>query len=608
MCGIIGYIGNREAAPILLSGLSRLEYRGYDSAGIAVADEKVGISVVKSVGKVRALYEKCEGGGLLSGKCGIAHTRWATHGAPSEVNAHPHISRGGLYAIVHNGIIENAASLRDELSRYGYHSVSETDSEVVAHLLEYYDRGDGLSAVFSVLSRLEGSYALGILRRGSGEVFLARHRSPLLIGIAEGETFFASDVTALLPYTARVIGLEDGECARLTAEKITVFDRSGRAVCKREERLTLTSRQTERGGYSHYMRKEIAEEGEAVDRTVRGCLHGGCLIWEKNRELCERLSVASQVVIVACGSAYYAGHCAAYAMRTLLGIPITVELAGEFHQGPLLIDKKTVCLAISQSGETADTLMAVREAKRRGAFTVAIVNCENSTLAKESDYALYTLASPEIAVATTKGFTSQLAALYLFTLFVGKIRGVVARDRVAGLLTSLRDAENFISAALSLDLDIQRLAERYHGRNAFFYIGRQFEYSLALEGALKLREIAYRHAYGFAAGELKHGSIALIEGREVVLALACHSPTRDRMLSTIAEVKARGADVIAIVKHEDRHLFDKADAVIGLPYFEELFFPLGEVIPLQLFAYHTARLLGCDIDMPRNLAKSVTVE
>lgn len=608
MCGIMGYLGEREAAPVLLSGLSHLEYRGYDSAGMAVVDPTGHISVMKSVGKVKSLYDKCEGGKLLSGKWGIAHTRWATHGAPSEVNAHPHLSRDGLYAIVHNGIIENAAALRDELADNGYPAVSETDSEVVANLLEFYDRGDGLLALTKTLSRLEGSYALGIVRRHSREVFLARYQSPLLIGKSEGETFFASDVTALLPYTARVIELDDGEIAHVTPEGITVYDRSGQALLKKELRLAVTAKETSRGKYSHFMRKEIAEEGRVAGRAVSCYYDRRQFLWEEDRVFCERLSQAVRFVIVACGSAYYAGLTAAYTMEALLGMPVTVILASEFYTGSLLVGERDVCLFISQSGETADTLSAMRAAKAKGAFTVAIVNAENSTLTKSCDRVLYTLAGLEIAVATTKGFVSQLAVLYLFTLFLGRIRGTVAKERLSLLAESLYGVENFIGSVLSLEEKIKLLAERYHGREAFFYIGRQFEYALALEGALKLREIAYRHAYGFAAGELKHGSIALLEGRETVLALACHAATRDKMRSSIAEVKARGADVIAIVKEGEGSLFDGADAVIELPSFEELFLPLGEVIPLQLFAYHTACLLGCDIDKPRNLAKSVTVE
>ena len=608
MCGIMGYLGEREAAPVLLSGLSHLEYRGYDSAGMAVVDPTGHISVMKSVGKVKSLYDKCEGGKLLSGKWGIAHTRWATHGAPSEVNAHPHLSRDGLYAIVHNGIIENAAALRDELADNGYPAVSETDSEVIANLLEFYDRGDGLLALRKTLSRLEGSYALGIIRCHSREVFLARYQSPLLIGKSEGETFFASDVTALLPYTARVIELDDGEIAHVTPKGATVYDRAGQALLKKELRLAVKAKETSRGKYSHFMRKEIAEEGRVAGRAVSRYYDRRQFSWEEDRVFCERLSQAFRFVIVACGSAYYAGLTAAYTMEALLGMPVTVILASEFYTGSLLVGERDVCLFISQSGETADTLSAMRAAKAKGAFTVAIVNAENSTLAKSCDRVLYTLAGLEIAVATTKGFVSQLAVLYLFTLFLGRIRGAVAKERLSLLAESLYGVENFIESVLSLEEKIKLLAERYHGREAFFYIGRQFEYALALEGALKLREIAYRHAYGFAAGELKHGSIALLEGRETVLALACHAATRDKMRSSIAEVKARGADVIAIVKEGDGSFFTEADAVIELPSFEELFLPLGEVIPLQLFAYHTARLLGCDIDKPRNLAKSVTVE
>ena len=605
MCGIIGYTGTQNAAPVLLEGLKKLEYRGYDSAGIAVLNDG-SISISKVTGRIAGLAEKTEDGRLLPGVTGIGHTRWATHGAPTEPNAHPHTSNDGRFAVVHNGIIENYMELWEELTRKGYHFESETDTEVVVHLVEMYYRGNLKQAVMRTSARLQGSYALGIICADEpGKIFAVREASPLILGVGIGENYFASDVTALVAHTRNAIYLEDGEFAELTPDSITVFDCTGHTIQKRVSRITWDIQAAEKGGYDHFMLKEIMEQPRAVKATMAPRIKGSEIVLD---DVDIDLKQINKIMITACGSAYYAGCAAKYAIEKLCRVPVITELASELRYSDPLIDEHTLLIVLSQSGETADTIAAMRECQRRGAKTLAIVNVVGSTIAKIADWCLYTWAGPEIAVATTKGYTTQLTVLYLFALYAAKKMETVDDITWRKHLSALKALPKQIQQALDMNPGIAQLAKKYHSTCSMFFIGRNTDYAVALEGALKMKEISYIHAESYAAGELKHGTIALICEGQPVIALCCNDSVSEKTMSNIVEVKARGAEVLAVAFRDDTRIVSLADDMLYIPKIDPLFSAAVEIVPLQILAYHVAKENGCDIDKPKNLAKSVTVE
>lgn len=605
MCGIVGYTGAQQAAPILLEGLKKLEYRGYDSAGIAILHDG-NIRISKVTGRIANLCEKTRDGQLTPGVCGIGHTRWATHGAPTDTNAHPHVSSDGRFAVVHNGIIENYIQLRRELMDKGYSFASQTDTEVIVHLLEMYYRGDLKRAVMQTAARLCGSYALGITCADApGKLFAVREASPLILGIGAGENYFASDVTALVAYTRNVIYLEDGELAELTADSVRVYDCTGQPIRKTISHITWDVQAAEKGGYDHFMLKEIMEQPRAVKAAIAPRVKNGAVVLE---DMQIDLQNIRQIVITACGSAYYAGCAGKYAIEKLCGIPVQTELASELRYNDPLIDEHTLLIALSQSGETADTIAAVKEGQRRGAKTLAIVNVVGSTIATMTDCCLYTYAGPEIAVATTKGYTTQLAVLYLFALYMGKALGRISPETYGQLLSALKALPKQLQQALDMNPGLEALAKKYHNTHSMFFIGRNTDSAVALEGALKMKEISYMHAEAYAAGELKHGTIALISEGQPVVALCCNDKVLEKTVSNVVELKARGAKVLAVAIKGDSRISPVADDMIVIPRTEAVFSPLLQIVPLQLLAYYTARERGCDIDKPKNLAKSVTVE
>ncbi|MBQ6679396.1 MAG: glutamine--fructose-6-phosphate transaminase (isomerizing) [Lachnospiraceae bacterium] len=608
MCGIVGYTGTQAAAPVLLSGLSKLEYRGYDSAGIAVLNEgKIGLAKVK--GKIANLMELTDSGKNVPGFAGIGHTRWATHGAPTDVNAHPHISSDGRFAIVHNGIIENFAVLRDELTAKGYEFLSDTDTEVVAHLIEMYYTGNFKAAVMKAVSRLEGSYALGIVCTDEPEtVFAVREKSPLILGAGIGENFFASDVTALVAYTKNAIYLEDGEFAEVKPDGITVYDAAGREITKPISRITWDIEAAEKGGYDHFMLKEIMEQPRAVQATIDPRIKNGRIHLDDFEMDSAEFKNINKIVITACGSASYAGQAGRYAIEKLCRIPVTVELASELRYADPLIDEHTLLIVLSQSGETADTIAAMKECKERGARVLSIVNVVGSTIARLSDDTLYTWAGPEIAVATTKGYTTQLILLYLFAIYAADKLGRIDSAEYDRLLSEIRKIPNLLQRTIDMNHDVPALAKKYYTHDDVYFIGRNTDYAACMEGALKLKEISYVHAEAYAAGELKHGTIALIETGTPVVALCLNEALAEKTMSNIIEVKARGAEVIALAFKGNTEIIKKADDIVYIPRTEPLFADVLAVLPLQLFAYYVAKERGCDIDKPKNLAKSVTVE
>ena len=608
MCGIVGFTGKQSAAPVLLAGLKKLEYRGYDSAGIAVENDGL-ISVSKVSGRIANLCEKTKDGALLQGNTGIGHTRWATHGAPTDVNAHPHISNDRRFTVVHNGIIENYMALREELIEKGYHFESQTDTEVVVHLLEMYDSGDFKETVMRTTARLEGSYALGILCADCpGTIYAVREASPLILGVGVGENFFASDVTALVAYTRNAIYLEDGEFAALTPNGISVFDCTGAPIRKEVSRITWSIEAAEKGGYDHFMLKEIMEQPRAVKAALTPRLQEGRIHLDGFDYSPEELQEIRKVVITACGSAYYAGCAGKYAIEKLCRLPVVVELASELRYSDPQIDSSTLLIVLSQSGETADTIAAMKECQKRGAKTLAVVNVVGSTIAKLAEHTLYTWAGPEIAVATTKGYTTQLTVLYLFALYTAEKLALVSEEDYHRLRSQLQGLPKQMQQVLDMNTTIPRLAEKYKHSASVFFIGRNTDYSVALEGALKLKEISYIHAEAYAAGELKHGTIALIDEGQPVVALCCNEMIAEKTMNNIIEVKARGAKVLAVAEKGNRTILSQADDVIYIPHVDPLFSAAVEVVPLQLLAYYTAKEKGCDIDKPKNLAKSVTVE
>lgn len=608
MCGIVGFTGKRNAAPILLDGLKKLEYRGYDSAGIAVEHNGV-ISVSKVRGRITNLCEKTEDGKKLPGFSGIGHTRWATHGAPTDVNAHPHMSCDRRFSVVHNGIIENYMVLREELIANGYTFSSQTDTEVIVHLIEMYYNGDFKEAVMKATSRLEGSYALGVLCADCpGRIMAVREASPLILGIGVGENFFASDVTALVACTRNAVYLDDGEFAELTPESITVFDCTGAVIRKPVNRITWSIEAAEKGGYEHFMLKEIMEQPRAVKAALAPRVQEKHIQLDDFGFTAEELRSIRKIVITACGSAYYAGCAGKYAIEKLCRIPVDVQLASELRYGEPQIDCDTLLIVLSQSGETADTIAAMKECRSLGARTLAIVNVVGSTIAKLADHTLYTWAGPEIAVATTKGYTTQLSVLYLFAVYAAQTMELLPESEYIRLIGELQSIPQKVQQALDMSAALPQLVEKYDVGQSVFYIGRNTDYAVALEGALKMKEISYIHAEAYAAGELKHGTIALIDEGQNVIALCCNKRIAEKTMNNIVEVKTRGAQVLALAVKGNRTVLAQADDVIYIPDIDPLFQAVVEIIPLQLLAYYVAKNKGCDIDKPKNLAKSVTVE
>ena len=610
MCGIVGYVGAQQAAPILLEGLQKLEYRGYDSAGIAVLDGST-IELAKACGEIKNLLAKTHDGSDLHGYIGLGHTRWATHGAPTEANAHPHVSNDGKFAIVQNGIIENFMELREMLQAKGFVFHSETDTEVIVHLLDMYYTGDGnlKDTVMKTLGRLEGSYAIGILCADCPEqMFLARNGCPLIIGVGAGENFFASDVTALVSHTKNVVYLDDGELAEVRADSYTVFDCTGKPIEKPVSRVAWDIEAAEKGGYEHFMLKEIMEQPRAIKSTLDPRVKDHRVVFDELKMTDEQLMGFNKIMITACGSAFYAGQAGKYALEKLTHIPVDADLASEFRYRDPIVDEHTLMIIISQSGETADTIAAIREAQSKGAYVLSIVNVVGSTIARISDDVIYTWAGPEIAVATTKGYTTQVSVLYLLALYLGEKRGCLSREETAKLTDDLMILPQMVQRAIDLNPQIAQLAERYKNNPSLFFIGRNVDYAVCMEGSLKLKEISYLHSEAYAAGELKHGTIALIEENRLVIAVACYEPLFDKTMSNVKEVKARGARVLGVALEGNRAIYSEADDVILVPRMDDLFVVPAEIVPLQLFAYYVAKANGCAIDKPKNLAKSVTVE
>ena len=608
MCGIVGYIGDNQAAPILLEGLEKLEYRGYDSAGVAVFSEN-GIRVAKAKGRLRVLSELIEGGKAVAGTLGIGHTRWATHGAPSDVNSHPQTSEGGKFAVVHNGIIENYLYLKNHLMRRGVQFVSETDTEVVAQMLEYYDRGDILETIAKVISKVEGSYALGIISTEYPDrLFCVRKDSPLIIGVGAGENFIASDIPAILSHTRDIYRLKDNEIAVLTRDAVEFFSPDAEPVEKTIEHIEWDIEAAEKGGYEHFMMKEICEQPKAVRDTIAPRIRNGRVVLDDITLTAEQLKSFTKICIVACGTAYHVGVVAKYAFEELLRIPVEVDVASEFRYRKPIIDERTLMIIISQSGETADTLAALREAKRAGCRVLSIVNVVGSTIANESDDVIYTWAGPEISVASTKAYSTQLAVIYLLTLYIGEKLGRLSAEELDRYIDELQQIPELIEKMLAHKENIQFFASRYFNAGDMYFIGRNVDYAASLEASLKLKEISYIHSEAYAAGELKHGPISLIEDGTLVIALATDGRLFDKMMSNIREVKARGAVVLGLATEDRTEIAEQTDMVFYIPKVSPFMLPSLSVIPMQLFAYYVASMKGCDIDKPRNLAKSVTVE
>ena len=612
MCGIVGYAGREQAAPILLDGLERLEYRGYDSAGIAVLSESAGLQVKKAKGRLKVLSAMVDGGRSVDGFIGVGHTRWATHGEPNYINSHPHTSEQGKIALVHNGIIENYVEIKDFLISRGVHFCSDTDTEVVAQLLEYYYliSGDLLGSVYKVLDRIEGAYALGILCADMPDTFIAaRKDAPLLLGYGEGCNFIASDVTAIIKHTRDISYMDDGEVAVVTADEIQVFDALGQPVEKQHSYVDWDVSAAEKGGYAHFMFKEIMEQPEAVRKTISPRIKNKLIEFEELSLSDEYIASLSKIFIIACGSSYHVGMVGRYNLERLLRKPVEVMLASEFRYADPLVDEHTLVIVISQSGETLDSMAALREAKSLGARILSIVNVVGSSIARESDDVLYTWAGPEIAVATTKAYSTQLVLLDMFGVWLAKKTGSIKPSDYALIVEELLALPEKMESVLENIDEIKYLASRYFNHNSVFYIGRNLDYALGLEGSLKLKEISYIHSEAYAAGELKHGTISLIEEGTLVVALCTYAPLFDKAVSNIVEVQARGADVIALTTESRRRQMGKTvENVLTVPDTHLILQPSLGVIPLQLFAYYVALQRGCDIDKPRNLAKSVTVE
>ena len=612
MCGIVGYAGADQAAPILLEGLEKLEYRGYDSAGIAVLSGAKDLQVKKSKGRLKALSTLVDGGRSVEGVLGIGHTRWATHGEPSDINSHPHLSSGSRIAVVHNGIIENYVEIKEFLLSQGLRFQSETDTEVVAQLLEYYynQSGDIMASVYKMLHRIEGAYALGIMCQDLPDAFIAaRKDAPLLLGYGEGCSFIASDVTAIIKHTRDIAYMEDGEVAVVSAGGIQVFNAMGQPVEKEHSFVDWDVSAAEKGGYAHFMFKEIMEQPAAVRKTVSPRIKDGRIFFEELKLTKEEIRNLSRIFIVACGSSYHVGMVGKYNLERLLRRPVDVALASEFRYADPLVDENSLVIIISQSGETLDSMAALRQAKALGARILSIVNVVGSSIAREADDVLYTWAGPEIAVATTKAYSTQLVLLDMLGLYFAEAIGSVSREEYALIVEELQALPAKLEAVLENTEEIKYLASRYFNHNSIFFIGRNLDYALGLEGSLKLKEISYIHSEAYASGELKHGTISLIEDGTLVVALCSYAPLFDKSISNIVEVKARGADIVALTADSlCSDLKKTVENVLTIPDTHVILQPSLGVVPLQIFAYYVALHRGCDIDKPRNLAKSVTVE
>ena len=611
MCGIVGYVGKEQAAPILLDGLSKLEYRGYDSAGMAVYDgEKIVIK--KATGRLKVLSELTHDGTTMPGHIGIGHTRWATHGEPSDVNAHPHFNSDQSIAVVHNGIIENYMKLRKILEERGYHFCSDTDTEVVAHLLDYYYKKydkNPLTAVTKVTHRVEGSYALGIIFADQPDtVYSVRKDSPLIVGVGNGGNLIASDVPAVLKYTRDVYFIENEEIARLTENNIEFFNVDGDPIEKETKHIDWDINAAEKGGYEHFMLKEIYEQPKAVRDTISPRIKDGQIVIEELGMSDDEIRAIKKIHIVACGSAYHTGVTNKYVFEGLARIPVEVDLASEFRYRNPILEEGALVIIISQSGETADSLAALRLAKERGVQTLGIVNVVGSSIAREADKVMYTWAGPEIAVATTKAYSCQLVAQYLLALKFAQVRGQITDSQLAEYLHEIEMLPNQIEILLGNKERIQKFANRYVAAKDVFFIGRGIDYAISMEGSLKLKEISYIHSEAYAAGELKHGTISLIEDGTLVAAVVTQEELYKKTISNIVEVKTRGAYVLAVTNDDNLEIEKAADSVIYIPKTNAYFTNSLAIIPLQIFSYYVSVGKGLDVDKPRNLAKSVTVE
>ena len=610
MCGIVGYIGFNQASDFLLDGMAKLEYRGYDSAGIAVIGSENAIKIQKKVGRLANL-EAIVKADPNEGTVGIGHTRWATHGRPSDMNAHPHSSEDGKFAVVHNGIIENYMPLKEELIAKGYHFKSETDTEVVAHLLEDMYDGDFVSTVRRMLDRVDGAYALEIICADEPDkIICTKKENPLVIGLGKGENFVASDIPAIINYTRDTYILNDGELAIVTRDNVSVFDRAGHAIDKEVFHVSWNAEAAEKGGYEHFMLKEIHDQPKAVRDTFGTHISedGKAAVFDELNWTADDVAAFNKILIVACGTAYHAGLVTKQYIENLARIPVNVEIASEYRYSNPLTDDKTLCIVISQSGETSDTLAALKEAKRLGAKSLAITNVVGSSISREADNTVYTWAGPEISVASTKAYTTQLVAGLLFAVYLGQLNGKMDPALGEEILCGVKSLPTLIHEIFEVDEDMKAFAKHYGFKSDAFFLGRAIDYAVAMEGALKLKEISYIHAEAYAGGELKHGTLALIEEGVPVIALATQEDVYDKMISNIREVKAREAVVIGIGMKGDEELSKHVDHTIYVPRANKFIAPILAVVPLQLLAYYAAITRGADVDKPRNLAKSVTVE
>lgn len=612
MCGIVGFTGKRQAAPILLEGLSRLEYRGYDSAGLAVRDGGAETEIVKAKGRLLALSEKTNGGETLKGNCGIGHTRWATHGEPSERNAHPHQSENKAVVAVHNGIIENYLELREKLQKNGYTFYSQTDTEVAVKLIDYYYKKYGknpIDALSRFMMRVRGSYAIAVLFDGyPEEIFAARKDSPMIVGVCENETFLASDVPAILQYTKRVYYIGNLEIAHLQKGGVEFFNVDREKIEKEAVEIEWDAEAAERAGFEHFMMKEIHEQPKSVENTLKSLIKGGRVALTDAGLTEETLKEIEKITIVACGSAYHAGVVAQYVIEDLALVPVRVELASEFRYRNPILEQNTLVIVISQSGETADSLAALREAKKRGVKTLAIVNVVGSSIAREADHVLYTLAGPEIAVATTKAYSTQLVAGYALALALARAKDKIATEEYAFLVEELFSLPKKMERVLADKERIQWFAAKFSAAKDIFFIGRGIDFAVSLEGSLKMKEISYIHSEAYAAGELKHGTISLVEEGVLVVGVLTQSALFEKTVSNMSEVKSRGAYLMGLTTFGNYALEDTADFTVYVPKTDERFAASLAVIPLQLMGYYVSVARGLDVDKPRNLAKSVTVE
>jgi glutamine---fructose-6-phosphate transaminase (isomerizing) len=608
MCGIVGYVGKNKAAPIILKGLKKLEYRGYDSCGIATCCS--GIQIKKGIGKIDEVNEKCDLANI-EGLAGIGHTRWATHGRVTEQNAHPHSDCTGKICIVHNGIIENYEELKKELTQKGHSFKSETDTEIIAHLIEEHNNGDFKQAILDALNKIEGAYALGIINSDEPDkLYAARKESPLIIGVGENENFIASDVPAIINHTKKVIFLDNQRISVMTKDIIDIYDLKGNHLTPEVKKVELDEAMIEKGGYEHFMLKEIHEQPKAVEETINGRLSGNQINLKDEIDLTDdEIKNLNKIVILACGTSWHAGLIGEFMLEELSKIPVEVEYASEFRYRNPPLGKNTLVIAISQSGETADTLAAIKEARDKGCKILSICNVAGSSIARESDSIVLTHAGPEIGVASTKAFTSQLIVLFLITLYFGNIRKTIEESIIKSRIDGLRKLPLLMNSVLEDQTKIKELADIYYNKTNALYLGRGIEYPIALEGALKLKEISYIHAEGYPAAEMKHGPIALIDKEMPVVVVATKDNiTYNKVLSNIEEAKARGGIIITIATKGDEDIARKSDETIFIPQTSYILSPILAVIPLQLLAYYIALKRNCDVDKPRNLAKSVTVE